>query len=113
MDAEQAVVVLTTLPADADPDELAAMLVGERLAACVSVMGEMQSIYRWRNEVERAGERQLIIKTTTACVHALETRLKGLHPYEVPEFLVLPVATGSAAYLAWLAESCRSDPAAE
>ncbi len=109
MDPEQVVVVLTTLPSDADAEDLAATLVGERLAACVSVMGAMQSIYRWRNEVERADERQLIIKTAAACVPALEARLKSLHRYEVPEFLVLSVATGSDEYLSWLLESCRSE----
>ena len=107
METEQVVVVLTTLPADADPGELAAVLVGERLAACVNVMGAMQSVYRWRSEVEHAEERQLIIKTTAARVPALEARLKELHRYDVPEFLILSVEGGSDAYLSWLRESCR------
>ena len=106
MDPETVVVVLTTLPADADAEDLAALLVGERLAACINVMGAMQSVYRWRREVERADERQLVIKTTAARVPALEARLKELHRYEVPEFLVVPTAGGSAAYLTRLRESC-------
>ena len=105
MDPETVVIVLTTMPADADTGDLAALLVGERLAACVNVMGPMQSVYRWRGEVEHADERQLLIKTTAARVPALEARLKELHRYEVPEFLVVPAVRGSAPYLAWLRES--------
>lgn len=107
MESNSVVMVLTTLPADADAEELAANLVTDRLAACVNILGPMRSVYRWRHEVERADERQLVIKTTAACVTALEARVKELHPYEVPEFLVLPVEGGSATYLAWLQESCQ------
>jgi periplasmic divalent cation tolerance protein len=65
----------------------------------------MVSIYRWKGAVEKADERQLLIKTTEAQVGTLETRLRSLHPYEVPEFLVIRIAGGSPEYLAWLAES--------
>lgn len=99
------VLVLTTYPADGDADTLARTLVDERLAACVSVLPPMQSTYRWKGEVETTGERQVLIKTKAAQVAALETRMKQLHPYEVPEFLVLTVDAGSPAYLSWLGES--------
>jgi periplasmic divalent cation tolerance protein len=97
--------VLTTFPADGDAEAFARTLVGERLAACVNVLPPMRSVYRWKGEVEAAGERQLLIKTKAASVAALEERVKALHPYCVPEFLVLPIGTGSAAYLAWLGGS--------
>lgn len=100
------VVVLTTFPADGDVDAFASALVGERLAACVNVF-PVQSIYRWQGAIERAGERQLFIKTTAERVATLKDRIKALHPYEVPEFVVLPVATGTADYLSWLAENSR------
>jgi periplasmic divalent cation tolerance protein len=99
------VVVLTTLPGDADVGGFARALVDERLAACVNVLPPMQSTYRWQGSVETASERQLLIKTRAAGVTALEERVRELHPYDVPEFLVIPVDGGSAAYLTWLSES--------
>lgn len=99
------VVVLSTIAADHDVEQLARALVSEQLAACVNVLPPMRSIYRWKGAIESADERQLIIKTTSARVPDLQARLKALHPYEVPEFLVLKVSSGSPDYLAWLAES--------
>jgi periplasmic divalent cation tolerance protein len=103
--SEEFVVVLTTFPADGDVEAFATTLVQERLAACVNVLPPMRSIYTWQGKVERADERQLLIKTRTDCVHQLETRLKELHRYEIPEFLVLPVLDGSREYLSWIASS--------
>lgn len=101
-----AVVVLTTLGAAADAVQLARTLVDEGLAACVNVLPPMQSVYRWKGAVEVDTEQQLVIKTAAARVAALEMRLRALHPYDLPEFLVL-TADGSAAYLAWIAESVK------
>ena len=98
-----AVVVLTTLPADADAALLARTLVEEQLAACVNVLPPMTSFYRWKGVVETDREQQLVIKTSAAAVQALQARLGRLHPYELPEFLVLSAA-GSEAYLAWIGE---------
>lgn len=96
------------MPDDARTDELARTLVDERLAACVNVHAPMTSAYRWKSGVESEPERQLVIKTTRDRVSKLEQRIRSLHPYELPEFLVLPVDGGSAAYLAWVEESCRT-----
>ena len=101
----QAVIVLTTLGADADASALARTLVEERLAACVNVLPPMLSTYRWKGNVEQDREQQLIIKTAADRVTALEARLRALHPYEVPEFLVIRLAGGSDAYLSWLTEA--------
>ncbi len=100
------VLVLSTAPDEPRADELARTLVEERLAACVNVLGPMHSTYRWKGAVERAAERQLVIKTSRARLAPLERRLRALHPYAIPEFLVLSVDGGSAAYLAWIRESC-------
>ena len=89
---------------------IAEALVGERLAACVNVLGSMRSTYRWQGAVEQADERQLVIKTTTSRVAALEARLREMHPYEVPELLVLPVTGGSEDYLRWVRESAQVSP---
>jgi periplasmic divalent cation tolerance protein len=98
-------VVLTTLGADADAAALARALVQERLAACVNILPAMTSVYRWNGAVAEDREQQLVIKTAPEKLAALEARLRQLHPYEVPEFLVLTTSGGSATYLAWLRDS--------
>ena len=97
--------MLTTFPADDAAETMARTLVDERLAACVSILPPMRSIYTWEGAIELADERQLLIKTATHRVKELETRLKELHPYDVPEFLVISVLEGSGDYLSWLADS--------
>lgn len=99
------VVALTTFPADKDAEAFAKTLVDERLAACVNVLSAMRSIYTWKGVTESADECQLVIKTTRARVAELEARIKQLHPYDVPEFVVLSIDDGSQGYLTWLAES--------
>lgn len=106
--ADEYVVVLTTLPADGEAASLAATLVDERLAACVNLFPPMKSIYRWTDGVEEETEQQLVIKTTRAQVPALWERVRDLHPYDVPEFVVLPVLDGNDAYLRWIGESTGS-----
>ena len=95
-------IVLTTIGAGADAAALGRTLVEEGLAACVNVLPPMTSIYRWKGRVEEETERQLVMKTTAARVEALEKRLRELHPYELPEFIVLDAAA-SAAYGQWVA----------
>ncbi len=104
--AQPIAIVLTTLAGDADAVALARTLVDERLAACVNVLPAMTSVYRWDGLVEQAQEQQLVIKTAPDRVAALEARIRELHPYDLPEFLVLP-ASGSKAYLEWIAGSLR------
>ena len=103
------VVILTTMPDNAQTDELARTLVDDRLAACVNVGAPMLSTYRWVNGLEREPERQLTIKTTRDRVDAVERRLRALHPYELPEFLVLAVESGSEAYVRWVTASVAAD----
>jgi periplasmic divalent cation tolerance protein len=96
------VIVLTTVPDGDQGETIARALVEERLAACVNVHDPMTSLYRWQGALEREVERQVVIKTTLERVPAIHTRLMELHSYELPEFLVLPVADGSTAYLDWV-----------
>ena len=102
--SSECVLVLTTVPDDERAETLARTLVDERLAACVNLHAPMVSIDRWKGRVERSAERQLVIKTTRDRVPALEARLRELHSYELPEFVVMSVDEGSAAYLAWVKE---------
>ncbi len=99
------VVVLTTLPEDADAAAFAQNLVGDRLAACVNLLPLMESVFRWEGRIDRGTERQLLIKTARDRVPALWDRIRALHPYDVPEFVVLPIVDGSDAYLKWLGDS--------
>jgi periplasmic divalent cation tolerance protein len=99
-----AVVVITTLDASTDASALARTLVDERLAACVNILPVMTSVYRWKGAVEEGREQLLLMKTTADRLAALEVRLHQLHPYDLPEFLVVEASGGSAAYLAWVAE---------
>jgi periplasmic divalent cation tolerance protein len=105
MHANPVVIVLTTWPADTDPAVLARQLVGERLAACVSAQAPMTSIYRWEGAMQEESERQLVIKTSAARLEALQTRLHELHPYQVPEFIVVPAASASPKYAQWIDDS--------
>jgi periplasmic divalent cation tolerance protein len=97
------ILILTTMPDDNRADELAMTLVGEGLAACVNVHGPMTSIYRWKGEIEHETERQVVVKTTRARLPAIEARLRALHPYELPELVVI-AADSSDAYGRWVME---------
>jgi periplasmic divalent cation tolerance protein len=100
----ECILVLTTMPADDRADGLARTLVGERLAACVNIHAPMTSTYRWQGKFEVDAERQVVIKTTRERLAALELRLRELHPYELPELIVLD-ASASDAYAAWISET--------
>jgi periplasmic divalent cation tolerance protein len=100
------VLVLTTVLPDA-ADRIALALVEERLAACVNALPPMSSTYRWQGGVAQETERQLVIKTVRARFADLRRRLGELHPYELPEFLVIDVDEGSDGYLSWVTESTR------
>jgi periplasmic divalent cation tolerance protein len=96
------VLVLTTVPSEALGEEIARALVTERLAACVNVGAPMTSIYRWKENIEQESERQMVVKTTADRVKSVEQRIKELHSYELPEFLVVETAGGSDAYVNWV-----------
>jgi len=102
----KAVVVLTTVDAGFDAAALAKSLVEQRVAACVNILPEVRSLYRWKDAVEDDREQLLVIKTTEERVDALREALFAAHPYEVPEFVVLDAGVHGS-YGAWLAESVR------
>jgi periplasmic divalent cation tolerance protein len=100
--AADVVVVLVACPDEEAAATIAGRLVEERLAACVHVTAEGSSIYRWKGSVEKARELLLVIKARADRLDALASRIVALHPYEVPEVLALPVASGLAPYLDWV-----------
>ena len=95
------IVIVTTCGSSDEAERIASALIAERLAACVQIL-PVTSIYRWEGKVERAEEYALHIKTRAALADRVEDRVCALHSYRVPELLMLPVAGGSAAYLAWM-----------
>lgn len=101
----ECVVAWTTLPAGFDAAAFGRTLVEARLAACVSTQPGARSVYRWGDGVEEDEEQQVTIKTTRDRVAQLVDRIRRVHPYDVPEILVLPVVDGSAAYLEWVRSS--------
>ncbi len=97
-----AVVALTTVDGDFDAIGMARTLVERGLASCVNVVPGITSVYRWEEQIKADPEQQLIIKTTAGRVDALSAAIHELHPYDIPEFIVLPVTGGSEKYLRFL-----------
>ena len=97
--------VLVTCASAAEAKRIARAIVKARLAACVNIFpGAVTSIYRWKGKVESAREHLLLIKTSRKGLAKLQAAVERLHSYDVPEFIALPIAAGSRAYLAWLDE---------
>ena len=111
MASSEVAVVLITFPMDADVRRFASTLVGEGCAACVNILPEVASVYRWEGRVEEARERQLLVKTRRILVERLRRRIRELHPYDTPEFLVMPVVDGDPRYLAWIEAVTGAPPA--
>lgn len=103
-------IILSTAP-PGDASGLARDLVERRLAACVNIVPGVSSVYRWEGKVESEIEALLIIKCVEDRVEALLSKLVDLHPYEVPEALVLPLQGGAEDYMAWVRDSCAPDEA--
>lgn len=101
------VLALTTAATRDEAEQLANLLVEEGLAACVNLVPGLHSIYRWQGAIESASEVLLIIKTSTHLLADLERTIAANHAYQVPEFLVVPILSGSEPYLNWLISSVR------
>jgi len=98
----QARIVLTTESTLEEANKLGRTLVEERLVACATLLPVVQSIYHWNEQIQSAPETMMLLKTSSEKLEALETRLRELHSYRLPEFLVIPVEYGSGPYLEWL-----------
>jgi periplasmic divalent cation tolerance protein len=98
-------VVLVTCGSQEEARRIARALVERRLAACVNIVPQLESVYQWQGKVESATEWLLLIKTTAGAVSPLQDAVHELHSYEVPEFIALAVEDGSAAYLEWIGDS--------
>jgi periplasmic divalent cation tolerance protein len=103
-----AIVVLMTAGSREEAARLAEMLVNSRLAACVQIMPEMESVFFWKDKVERQPETLLIAKTTEANFDELQREIIALHSYETPEIIAVPISAISAPYLEWLTSTVKS-----
>ena len=106
--SDDAIVVFLTAANGEEATRLADMLVGAHLAACVQILPEMESVYRWQGKIERSSEVLLIVKTTREKFDELEREVRALHSYDTPEIVAVPIVTGSAPYLEWLVKSAGS-----
>lgn len=100
--AEQSLIVLCTVPDPSAGERIAQALVAEELAACVNLLPQVTSVYRWEGRVETDSELLMIIKTRRGVYQKLEERIVALHPYELPEVIAVPIAEGLAGYLSWI-----------
>jgi periplasmic divalent cation tolerance protein len=87
---------------------IANALVEQRLAACVSILPRVESVYRWQEKIESADEALLLIKTTAECFAALREKILDLHSYDTPEIIALPIVSGLEKYLRWLGQQVSS-----
>ena len=97
-----ALIVFTSVPDRAVAEKIALALIERKLAACVSILAGCTSIYRWQGKIETAGEVPLMIKTRAAIYDEVESLVKSLHPYELPEILAVSVESGLPDYLDWI-----------
>src|SRR6476659_3909237 len=108
MSGDDPIVVFMTAPSVEEATRLADLLVGAQLAACVQILPEMESVYRWQGKIERQSEILIIAKTTAGKFAELEREVRALHSYETPEIIAVPVVDGSSPYLDWLTRA--TDP---
>ena len=100
-------IVLTTAGSREEAQRIARALVDRQLAACVNLLGPIESIYRWKGQVEEAQEWLLLIKTTAAGFAAVRDAIRELHSYELPECIAIDITDGSPDYLRWLGEQVK------
>ncbi|MEN6321209.1 MAG: divalent-cation tolerance protein CutA [Syntrophaceae bacterium] len=99
--------VITTTEKKEDAEKIAMALVERKLAACVQIVGPIVSTYRWKGSIETATEWQCVIKSREKLYTEIEKAIRTVHPYEVPEIIVIPIIAGSSDYLEWLRGSLR------
>lgn len=100
----ETLLIITNCPDEATANAIALTVIEEKLAACVNILPRVQSIYRWQGKVESTSEIPLFFKSTAAGYPALESRIKALHPYDIPEIIALPISRGLPAFLNWVTD---------
>ena len=112
-EASDAIVVFMTAANFEEASRIAELLIDKNLAACVQILPEMQSVYRWKGEIEKQSEILILAKTVRSKFSELETQVRAVHSYETPEIVATPLTTGSKPYLEWLSANVDSSPRSE
>ncbi len=107
--SERHLLILCTCPDRDSAEEIAERLVAARLAACVNIVPDLTSVYRWQGAVERSEELLLLIKSRKEQYPLLQETLREAHPYDLPEIIALPIAAGLPAYLSWIDQNLEAD----
>ena len=105
---DEIILVLTNLPDRGSAQRVAQALIESRAAACVNILAECSSVYRWQGKIETASEAPLLIKTTLAAYPRLEAVIRAHHPYELPEIIAVPLSAGFPGYLQWVAQETQA-----
>ena len=101
-------IVFNTCPDEETAERIANALLDQRLAACINIVPGLRSIYNWKGKRENGTEVLLMIKSPTGVYAELETVLRGMHPYELPEIIAVPISAGLTAYLEWIGSETQS-----
>lgn len=107
MSEAEVLLVITNVPDRATAERMAEALVSAGVAACINILAECTSVYQWEDKLNHTSEVPLLIKTTRAAYSRLESALRELHPYELPELIAVPVTAGLPAYLDWVAQETQ------
>ena len=104
--ADRILLALSTFPDAEIARRISNQLVSERFAACANILPSVESIYRWKGKIESANETLVFFKVSDARQSAFQDKLRSVHPYDVPEIIFVPVASGLPEYLRWVVENC-------
>ena len=104
--ADKVLLALSTFPDAETARKISNQLVTERFAACANILPGVESIYRWKEKIESGNERLVLFKLSEDRQSAFQEKLRSLHPYDVPEIIFVPIASGSPEYLQWVNENC-------
>ena len=108
MNTNEILLVITNLPDRESAQRIAHSLIENRAAACVNILADCTSLYRWQGKIETANEVPLLIKTTRSAYARTEELIRSQHPYELPEIIAVTVAAGLPAYLQWVVQETSS-----
>ncbi|MQR02703.1 divalent-cation tolerance protein CutA [Glaciimonas soli] len=104
-----AIIIISNLPDLASAEQLAKTLVERKLAACVNILPQVNSIYRWQGQIQQTAEVTVMIKTIAQRYDEIEVEIKATHPYDLPEIIALPITHGLPAYLDWIGVETKRD----
>jgi periplasmic divalent cation tolerance protein len=104
--SEKVLLALSTFPDQETAREISNELITKKLAACANILPAIESIYRWKDQIESGNETLVLFKLSEDRQSAFQEQLRSLHPYEVPEIIFVPISSGLPEYLRWVTENC-------